>query len=580
MTTVLYPDVITIYGEVFGVQSKLNEVRSSEHSYPSSSEKEDYEKALQRVYQVVKNDLDIICSTLDKGGDIPVKNSLIAFLNALMKVATNPSDDTKSSFGVSLREATEAFRRTQCFEHKVIACNIRIMSVLHMFNYFDAQKRNMHEISEACRGPWNDFINLSEVRGAIRDEFESTGIFSFRKIGKSRSNRYGILCAVSDMKRNIESILNQNLYLRDSNGEALEFMGHNTTVFQGHASNISVLTMNLKEGFLVSGSLDNEVKVWDIDSLSLLTVLHGPMNGVYALAHSEDYLFAGAGDNNIWIWHKLTRASIDSVAQLRVLKAHTDTVYSLVISNGLLFSGSGDHDILIWDIHIPIPKDQPMAPILMCRGHNNSICAMITHGSRLYSGSWDSDIKVWDLSSLEHHQSKYLLNESSSSKSTSSNGTFVSTTTSATTMSTSPVTYPIVSVDTDSGRIYSMAFSGKTLLFTGSWNSEVMVWDTSNDAMTLITSIDAHGGSVYALLVSNGRLFSGGGDNKIKIWEIDESSSSTILTSNPIANLKGRSGSIYSLAVADGKLFSASSSEIHVWNHPELKGKVFECPRK
>jgi WD40 repeat protein len=113
--------------------------------------------------------------------------------------------------------------------------------------------------------------------------------------------------------------------------------------------------------------------------------------------------------------------------------------------------------------------------------------------------------------------------------------------------------------------IYSLAVSpdGKWL-FSGSGDNTIKIWSLPEGA--LIKTLKGHSDSVRSLAVSSDgkQLFSGSWDGAIKIWSLPEGSL--------IKTLKGHSDSVRSLAVSpDGKrLFSASDDRtVKIWSLPE-----------
>ncbi len=56
--------------------------------------------------------------------------------------------------------------------------------------------------------------------------------------------------------------------------------------------------------YLASGSWDNSVKLWNIESQKEVTTLQGHSESVYSVAFSPDgkYLASGSADNTVKLW--------------------------------------------------------------------------------------------------------------------------------------------------------------------------------------------------------------------------------------------------------------------------------------
>ena len=108
-------------------------------------------------------------------------------------------------------------------------------------------------------------------------------------------------------------------------------------VLEGHKDKVESL-LALKSGLLASGSNDDTIKIWNLDTGSIKRELKGHTGDVRCLAELKNgNLVSGSDDNSIKIWNT------DSGSEIRTLKGHTDFVRCLaVLQNGNLASGSFD----------------------------------------------------------------------------------------------------------------------------------------------------------------------------------------------------------------------------------------------
>lgn len=94
---------------------------------------------------------------------------------------------------------------------------------------------------------------------------------------------------------------------------------------------------------LISGSLDNTVKVWNIESGKNEQTLFGHIEGVWAVGADKTRLVSGSHDRTIKVWSREDGSCVTT------LIGHRAAVTSLVLGEDKLVSGSDDGDVRIWD---------------------------------------------------------------------------------------------------------------------------------------------------------------------------------------------------------------------------------------
>ena len=92
--------------------------------------------------------------------------------------------------------------------------------------------------------------------------------------------------------------------------------GSKLRTLRGHSNWVSALALG--QGVLCSGSGDNTVRVWSLDTWQCVRTLEGHSNSVTALALGQGVLCSGSCDNTVRVW------SLDTWQCIRTLEGHSD----------------------------------------------------------------------------------------------------------------------------------------------------------------------------------------------------------------------------------------------------------------
>ncbi|KAG6861733.1 hypothetical protein C0995_012737 [Termitomyces sp. Mi166 len=103
-----------------------------------------------------------------------------------------------------------------------------------------------------------------------------------------------------------------------------------------------VLFPSRKKPVLVSGSLDNTIRLWDIETGKCTRTFFGHIEGVWAVACDKMRLVSGSHDRTIKVW------SCDEGKCTATLVGHKAAVSCLALGEDKIVSGSDDTDIKIW----------------------------------------------------------------------------------------------------------------------------------------------------------------------------------------------------------------------------------------
>jgi WD40 repeat protein len=114
----------------------------------------------------------------------------------------------------------------------------------------------------------------------------------------------------------------------------------------GHTHIVSAMSISADGKLLVSGSWDQTIKIWNLETGKLIRSLKGHTDKVYTIALSPDQkiIASGSADQSIKLWY------IETGELLATFKGHNHTVTALAFtdSGDMLVSGSFDKTIKIW----------------------------------------------------------------------------------------------------------------------------------------------------------------------------------------------------------------------------------------
>ncbi len=286
-------------------------------------------------------------------------------------------------------------------------------------------------------------------------------------------------------------------------------------ILNGHKWSVYSLLI-AKNGHLISSSLDETIKVWDIAKGECLKSLKCDENDIYlCLAINEaNQLVTGSLNRKINVW------DLESGESVKSFNGHDDKINALVFTkDGRLISGSGDRQIKIWNI------DQEENCVGLLTGHDGSVrCLAIGKNDELISGSSDFTIKVWDVSKQECLRTLYghsdavraLIVEKETGQIYSGSNDKSIKIWSLENGENDECVKTLIGHQSD---VCSLVMSRENELVSVSADGLIKIWDLTSDKRALV--LEGHQKSVLCLaLGSNGELVTGSEDKTIRVWKI------------------------------------------------------------
>lgn len=286
-------------------------------------------------------------------------------------------------------------------------------------------------------------------------------------------------------------------------------------VLNEHSSWVTSVAISNVTHLLATSSLDDTVKVWNLQNGSLLFNLTSHTRDVNAVVISPDgkTLMSAGDDCLIKLWY------LPTGALLRNLTGHARDVNALAVSSDgkILISGGEDRTIRLWQLATG-------APLRIVPGVLSMIKTIATSpdNKTFASGGLDNKVRLWSMQTVERVQ--------------------------------------VLSGHVSA--INALAYSPDSrMLASGSRDKTIKLWDLKTG--TVIRSLSDHTRDVNAVVFSpDGKtLFSASSDTTIKLWNL--------ATGELMDTLIGHVDSVNALSIsANGRVLVSGSSDntVRVWH--------------
>lgn len=328
---------------------------------------------------------------------------------------------------------------------------------------------------------------------------------------------------------------------------------------QAHNDMITALDFDVPFGTMVSASLDDTVRVWDLNAGRCLGMLEGHLSSVRCVQVEENLVATGSNDATIRLWD-LSQADYTPAQTSSINKGqdHDREDEAEEADDDLFESAEQAHSA-------PQPSGSAMAdcPLYTLSSHVAEVTAVHFNGNNLVSGSSDKTLRQWDLETGRCVQTLDVL--WAAAQASAVNPSFASNSNPTTEESSSwwrPTSGRLPASEAD--------FVGALQCFQsavacGTADSVIRLWDLRSGMVQ--RSLIGHTGPITALSFDDVHLVTGSADRSIRIWDLRTGSIfDAFAYDNPITSM-----------MFDSRRICAAAGESVVKVYDKVDGHQWDC---
>ena len=355
-------------------------------------------------------------------------------------------------------------------------------------------------------------------------------------------------------------------YAADSAGRSVKITEKHTAGFSnvkpeiivqlGHTNKINTVATSPDGRLALSGSADNTLKLWDLNTGKEIRTFSGHVGSVLSVAISPDGRLAlsGSDDKTLKLW------DINTGKEIRTFWGHVGSVLSADLSQDGRFalSGSGDTTMTLWDIN----TGEAIRTFLVKEGIT-SVAFSPDGRFAISGGAARRTLRLWEISTGKEIRTFSGHTDYVSSAAISRDGRFVLSGSGDKTLKLWNIKTgkEIRTFSGHTGYVSSAAISrdGRFVL-SGSGDKTLKLWDISTGKE--ITTFSGHANDATSVAFSpDGRtVLSGSGDKTLKLWDISTGREINIFS-------RANTSIIESVAYGqNGRLVVSSNRTVHA-NH-------------
>jgi WD40 repeat protein len=362
----------------------------------------------------------------------------------------------------------------------------------------------------------------------------------------------------------------------------------------GHSAPVTSVDFSPSGRYVVSGSQDHTIKLWDVATGREIRTFKGHSDAVSSVKFLPDgrHIVSSSWDKSLRLWN------ITTGSEIRVSKEHQYKVHAVAVSRTgkYALSGSEDRSLILWSLrglsvakrfggsglqvtdytarHSSKIRDrialnaQVNAKLpgisrrykLYASGHMESVTSvqLSRRGTYALSGSQDFTMRLWDISTGDAVKVFRLPLVEFLAVALSPNGRYALSGNSDSVLRLWKISNGkvIFELKGHSDAVSAVAFSpnGQSAL-SGSWDSTLILWNVSSGEA--IQSFKGHAARVNAVAFSpDGRyVLSGSDDHTLKLWDVS--------TGKDVKTFKGYSLGVRSIALAPEESYLLSGHDDH-----------------
>ncbi|WP_414754712.1 hypothetical protein, partial [Anabaena sp. CCY 9910] len=309
----------------------------------------------------------------------------------------------------------------------------------------------------------------------------------------------------------------------------------------GHSDWVKAVAVTPNGKQVISGSKDNTLKVWNLETGEEQFTLIGHTESVNAIAVTPDgkRVISGSSDHTLKIWDLATGN------ELFTFSGHRTQVVALTVTpdSKWVISASVPNIIKVWDLESGKEKFTVFP-------HSDLIRSIVAYPDSKFfiSGSDDKTIKVCDLKTGREHFSFNNIDKEPRE------GQFADE------------VYP--------DEVYAVAISPNSkLLIAGSSTNAVRVWNLETEKLLFV--LLGHTAPIVAVAVTSDskQLISASLDKTLKVWDLE--------SGKELFTITGHNDSLYAAAVTlNGKWLISGSKDktLKVWSLESLESEEDTSP--